>query len=62
MKKVKEVSNCDTCQYYYYDEEYGYYVCDADLDEDDMARFMLSGHFDCPFYRNGDEYRIARKQ
>ncbi len=55
-------TSCDTCQYYFYDDDYECYVCDMDLDEDEMAHFMLDSHFDCPFYRNGDEYRIARKQ
>ena len=27
---------CDTCVNYSYDEDYEYYVCDVDLDEDEM--------------------------
>ena len=33
----------------------------ADLDEDEMVRF-LSGRGDCPYWRPGDEYRTARRQ
>ncbi len=33
QKKV-QITNCETCAFYTYDEEYGYYVCEADLDED----------------------------
>ena len=31
---------CDTCANYSYDEEYEYYVCEVDLDEDEMQRFL----------------------
>ena len=46
---------------YNYDEEYNEYICDVDLDEDEMVRF-LSGRGDCPYWRPGDEYRTARRQ
>jgi hypothetical protein len=48
--------------YYEYDEEYECYVCDMDLDEDEMARFLQDRHYECPYYRFGDEYTIVRKQ
>ena len=55
-------TNCESCAYYVYDDEYDYYFCDMDLDEDEMGRFM-SGSFDnCPYYSSDDEYAIARKQ
>ena len=53
---------CDTCAYLSYDEEYEEYVCDINLDEDEMARMMSGTRRDCPFYRNGDEYLLARRQ
>lgn len=53
---------CDTCYNFVYDDEMECYICEADLDEDDMARFMSHTYKDCPFYRNGDEYKIVRKQ
>ena len=30
-------ANCEECVYYDYDEELAAYVCEADLDEDEMA-------------------------
>ena len=47
---------------YAYDEEYEYYVCEADLDEDEMYAFLKGTDFACPFYRYGDEYAVVRKQ
>ena len=59
---MKEVSNCETCVNYVYDDEDECYVCDMNLDEDDMVRF-LTGTFDnCPYYQLDDEYRIVRHQ
>lgn len=55
-------SNCEYCAYYSYDEVEDWYTCEMNLDEDDMVRF-LSGHTkECPYFRDGDEYAIARKQ
>ncbi len=64
MKKTeKKVSGtCESCAYYTWDEEYEYYVCEADLDEDEMYAFLASREFACPFYRLGDEYAVVRKQ
>lgn len=56
------MSICDTCSNYQYDEDYEYYVCMVDLDEDDMSHFLQGGSFDCTFYQPDDEYRIVRKQ
>ena len=58
----KQMSNCETCETYVFDEEFEYYVCEASLDEDEMARFLGSQKFECPYYRLNDEYRIVRKQ
>lgn len=52
------MTQCETCCFYNYDEEYDEYICDVDLDEDEMVRF-LSGRGDCPYWRPGDEYRTA---
>ncbi|MBP3469545.1 MAG: hypothetical protein J6K26_08515 [Lachnospiraceae bacterium] len=56
------MESCDSCNYYVYDEEYEYYYCEVDLDEDDMARFMMGNVAECPYYQSNDEYRIVRKQ
>ena len=39
-----------------------FYFCEADLDEDEMERFLRAANDACPFYRLGDEYRTARRQ
>ncbi len=54
--------NCDSCAYMIYDEDYEEYICDANMDEDDYVRLQDNSFKGCPYYRNGDEYRIARKQ
>ena len=41
-------SCCDTCTFYIY--------------EDEMMRFLTDHHYQCPYYRSGDEYRVVRKQ
>lgn len=53
---------CEACAYYEYDEEEDAYYCSVNLDEDDMARFMSRAYKRCPYFKNGDEYRVARRQ
>jgi hypothetical protein len=53
--------DCETCYYYDYDEEWDTYICLVDIDEDDYARMMQHGT-QCPYYRQGDDYYLARKQ
>ena len=55
MSRNERVS-CESCTYYIYDEDYESYVCD------EYIRLMTDRHFQCPFYRNGDEYAVVRKQ
>lgn len=55
-------SNCDECAHYYYDEDYEEYLCMVNMDEDDYVRLMTNQRSVCPFYQNGDEYRVVRKQ
>lgn len=52
--------NCETCVYYEYDEEFEDYYCSVDMDEDDYARVLR--YQQCPFWRDGDEYKVVRKQ
>ena len=56
------MNKCETCVFYLYDEDYDDYVCDMDLDEDEMSRFLSSDTGDFPFWRPGDDYLTARKQ
>ena len=62
MTGRKERTSCETCAYYIYDDEYGAYLCDMNMDEDDYVRIMSDRYYQCPYYRNGDEYAVVRKQ
>lgn len=55
-------TNCDCCMNYIYDEEYNYYVCQVDLDEDEMGKFISNTFNNCPYFQFNDEYKIVRKQ
>ena len=62
QKKKKFTGSCETCVHYVYDEDYDYYVCEANLDEDEMSAFLRCAEFACPYYRLDDEYAVVRKQ
>ena len=47
---------------YAYDDDWECYVCMVNMDEDDYVRLLQSGYRNCPYYRNGDEYRVVRHQ
>ncbi len=53
---------CEYCAYFVYDEEYEEYVCDAILDEDEYYRLLTGESKQCPYFRDGDEYKTVRKQ
>ena len=58
---VRRYGSCETCVYFYYDEEYDGDVCHAGLDEDEV--FSASGARSCcPSYRYFDEYVSVRRQ
>ena len=61
MSRNERVS-CESCTYYIYNEDYESYVCDKNMDEDEYIRLMTDRYFQCPFYRNGDEYAVVRNQ
>ena len=61
-RKQKLRTNCDSCTNYVYDEEYEYYVCEVNLDEDEMGAFLRGTVENCPYYRKDDEYAGVRKQ
>ena len=44
----ENTSKCEDCLYYEYDDEYGFYVCDMDLDEDETAQFIGGRFQNCP--------------
>ena len=56
------MSNCESCLNYEYDEEYEYYVCKKNLDEDEMITFLSGNTKSCPYYRYYDEYKSVHKQ
>lgn len=54
---------CEDCVYYAYDEEYDDYVCEQDLDEDELYALMERRSNACPFYHPGNsDYYLAGKQ
>ena len=58
----KQVSNCESCVFYDYDEDYDTYACQLNLDEDEMARFLAGHTRSCPYDRFYDEYKSVQKQ
>lgn len=58
----QESGSCESCVNYVYDEEYEYYECLVNLDEDDMYRFLAGSVSSCPYYKRDDEYAVVRKQ
>ena len=55
-------SNCETCMYFGYDEEWEEYYCEVNLDEDEMYRFLSGSQWECPYYSADDEYAVVRHQ
>ena len=53
---------CGRCAHYIYDDEYGCYFCDINLDEDETARFMSQSVDNCHYFRFYDEYKMVKKQ
>ena len=56
------MDKCESCAFYSYDEAYDDYICEMDLDEDEMVRFLSRSADACPYWRPGDDYCTARKQ
>ncbi len=56
------MTQCDDCQYFAYDEDMEEYVCEMDMDEDEYARLLSENRPNCPYYKNGDEYKVVRHQ
>ncbi|SCW30090.1 hypothetical protein SAMN02910456_00389 [Ruminococcaceae bacterium YRB3002] len=60
------MSQCDTCLFHAYDELSDDYYCDCNMDEDEMAGMAMNGLSgltrECPYYRDGDEYKTVRHQ
>lgn len=58
----KPVSNCESCEFYDWDEDEEAYVCNMRLDEDELYRFLQGDSGSCPYYRFYDEYKSVHKQ
>lgn len=61
-KPKKQETNCESCVFYDYDEDWDSYVCTMNLDEDEMVRFLSGQNRSCPYYRFYDEYKSVQKQ
>lgn len=59
---AKGKTNCEYCSNYQFDEEYNCYVCEVNLDEDEVSKFMTDSFYNCPYFQFNDEYKIVRKQ
>lgn len=55
-------TSCEMCAHYCYDEEYEEYICEINLDEDEMGRFLSSANYACPYFNLYDEYKIVKNQ
>ena len=55
-------SLCETCWYYDYDQEEDAYYCMMELYEDEFYRAFVQPQGRCPYYRQGDDYTLARRQ
>ena len=55
-------SLCETCWYYDYDQEEDAYYCMMELDEDEFYRAFVQPQGRCPYYRQGGDYTLARRQ
>ena len=49
------MSQCENCVNYYFDDELEEYCCDINLDEDEMMHFLTGSFGNCPYYRDNDE-------
>ena len=56
------IANCDSCIHFVYDDDYGDYACEVDLDEDEMELYATRTFRACPYYQYKDEYINVRKQ
>lgn len=58
----KKAVNCETCEFYDYDEYLDAYVCNQRLDQDELVDFLSKNTAACPYYRYYDEYKSVHKQ
>ena len=54
--------DCENCAYFAYDEYEDDWYCTVDMDEDDCGRLMSGAMKACPYFVDGDEYKVVRHQ
>ncbi len=59
---MSSANSCDTCAYLVYDDDMEEYVCDVNIDEDDYSRLSERSFKACPYYSEGNEYKVVRHQ
>lgn len=59
---MRAKTSCEMCSNYVYDEDYDYYVCEMDLDEDEMYRFLSSSVDSCPYFRGKMNIRLSENK
>lgn len=60
--RKKIAPSCESCEFYDYDEDADAYVCQMDLDQDEMVNFLGGNTKNCHYYRYYDEYKSVHKQ
>lgn len=58
----KKTANCESCEFYQYDDYTDSYTCTLSLDEDEMVNFISGMTRECKYYRFYDEYKSVQKQ
>ena len=53
---------CDRRLYFVCDEITGECYCDVYLDEDEAERLLERRDKACPYFRDGDDYAVVRRQ
>ena len=61
-KKKKAAANCESCEFFDYNEDTDSYECSVNLDEDEYLKYMESSFDSCPYYQLYDEYKTVRRQ
>ncbi|MCQ2455942.1 MAG: DUF6472 family protein [Clostridia bacterium] len=64
MKEKKICGVCEDCEYFDYpiDDEIGDKICCAEMDEDELVKFLTDRSAGCPFFKPYDEYKLVAKQ
>jgi hypothetical protein len=61
-KTEKPGGSCEFCAHYEYDDKMDCYVCEMNLDEDEMVLFLQHQYTACPYFSFSDDYKLAGRQ